>query len=199
MPKIAVKSIMFSVEKKTRVKIVLSIGACVAAFFPSFARADGSVISLGSKFELNGKAISPQCLLPLFPLASGDLMATEVPLQLPNFRGCIDGNFSPTVHDAAGNVSTKMIDGRQLGYKIISHRGGQFLLRMSSTEEGSLVQRMDLWVASRSRPIRHTLPNGRVTLSLFPTITLEAAQIVRTPEEKSVLLEAFETSNKAPR
>lgn len=160
---------------------------------PGTAHADGKkVVAIDAQFAIDGNSVSPQCVLTMVPLASGDVQATEVPVHVPNLRGCADGNFNPSVQDTKNGVSTTTLDGRRVAYRLLAHKNGNYLLRMSVAEQGSLVQRADLWVAMRSRPLRHVLPNGRVATTLITVLALEGLHIPRGADEPSGLQAAFE-------
>ena len=129
--------------------------------------------------------------MTLVPLASGDVQATEVPVRVPNLRGCADGNFNPSVQDPKNGVSTTTLDGRRIAYRLLANKNGNYLLRMSVAEQGSLVQRADLWVTMRSRPLRHVLPNGRVATTVITVLALEGLHIPKGADEPSGLQAAF--------
>lgn len=158
---------------------------------PATADADGTVVSIDAKFAIDGQSISPHCVLAMIPLASGDVQATEVPVRVANLRGCADGNFNPSVQDPKNGVSTTTLDGRRVAYRLLAYKSGNYLLRMSVAEQGSLVQRADLWVATRSRPLRHVLPNGRVATTVITVLALEGLHIPKGADEPSGLQAAF--------
>lgn len=159
---------------------------------PGTAQADGTVVAIDAKFAIDGTSISPQCVLALVPLASGDVLTTEVPVLVPNLRGCADGNFNPSVQGPKNSVSTTTQDGRRVAYRLLGYKNGNYLLRMSVAEQGSLVQMADLWVATRSRPLRHVLPNGRVVTTVITVLVLEGLSIPKGAEELSRLQAAFD-------
>ncbi len=163
---------------------------------PGTANADGTVIAIDAKFAIDGKSVSPQCVLPMVPLASGDVQATEVPVHVPNLRGCADGNFNPTVQDPKNGVSTTTLDGRRVAYRLLAYKNGNYLLRISVADQGSLVQWADLWVATRSRPLRHVLTNGRVATTVITVLALEGLHIPKHAAEPSGLRAAFDKAAK---
>lgn len=164
--------------------------------FAEYAISDGLSVEVDTRFSVEGQPISPQCLLSITPLASGDVQASEVPIRVPGLRGCSDGNFGASKQDPKLGLVAIAPDGRLVAYRILAQRGVNFLLRVSVAEQGTLIQWTDLWIQVRSRPLRHVMTNGRFTSTVIGVLTLEALHMPKSGDEPSVLMNPFNRATK---
>jgi hypothetical protein len=152
------------------------------------ANADGEIAKVSKDFTIQGLPISPLCLLPFVPAASGNVSASQIPLKLPSLRGCVDGNQATQTTKSDYGVVAKTQNGSIVGYKLLGHFESHYLIRTWYREEGSLTSIADVVLESCSVGISLAMLSGRLVENRVPVLQLRALAVVSELKAPSIWL-----------